>query len=321
MPIIQRGARGPAVERIQRRLKQLGRYLGPIDGDFGGATESAIVAFQRANNLTADGKVGSKTLAALFEGQSLPTIPPSPLVKKPLSYRCLALTGSFETSFPPPECFAGITGDFDQQGISFGVLQWNFGQGSLPPLLSEMNTKHPDIIDEIFHENSREFRRMLTLSRAEQLAWARSKNNSRGVVVEPWNGLFKTLGRRDEFQDIEVEFAQGNFNAALQLCSKFGLTSERAAALMFDIKTQNGSISTAVTNQILQDFAGLGSGNSDALEVKRLRIIANRRAEAARPRFIEDVRKRKLTIANGEGDVHGRHYNLEADYGIRLARF
>lgn len=321
MPIIQRGARGPAVEKIQRRLKQLRNYQGPIDGDFGGATESAVVAFQRARNLTADGKVGPNTLAALFEGQSIPTIPPSPLVRKPLSYRCLALTGSFETSFPPPECFAGLTGDFDQQGISFGVLQWNFGQGSLPPLLSEMNTKHADIVEEIFHENTREFRRMLTLDRAGQLAWARALNNSRGVVIEPWNGLFKTLGRREEFQDIEVEFAQGNFNAALQLCARFGLTSERAAALMFDIKTQNGGISTTVSNQILQDFAALGSGNSDTLEVKRMRIVANRRAEAARPRFIEDVRKRKLTIANGEGEVHGRRYNLEADYGIRLTAF
>jgi hypothetical protein len=321
MPIIQRGARGPVVERIQRRLKQLGHYIGPIDGDFGGGTESAIISFQRAKKLTADGKVGKQTLAALFEGQTAPPIPSSPLLRKPLSYRCLALTGSFETSFPPPECFAGITGDFDQQGISFGVLQWNFGQGSLPPLLAEMNTNFPDIIEALFHGNTREFRRLLTLSRAEQLNWARSKNNSRGQVIEPWNGLFKALGRREEFQDIEVEFAQSNFNAALQLCARFGLKSERAAALMFDIKTQNGSISTTVSNQILQDFAALGRGTPDALELKRLRIVANRRAEAARPRFIEDVRKRKLTIADGEGDVHGRRYHLENDYGLRLTPF
>jgi hypothetical protein len=33
---------------------------------------------------------------------------------------------------------------------------------------------------------------------------------------------------------------------------------------------------------------------------------------------IEDVRARKLTIANGRGVVHGRAYDLAADYGIDL---
>ena len=53
-------------------------------------------------------------------------------------------------------------------------------------------------------------------------------------------------------------------------------------------------------------------------EEARLRIIANRRAEASRPRWIEDVRTRKFTIATGEGAVHGRHYNLVEEYGLRL---
>ncbi len=53
-------------------------------------------------------------------------------------------------------------------------------------------------------------------------------------------------------------------------------------------------------------------------EVARPRIIANRRAEAADPRWVEDVRARKLTIANGGGTVHGNAFNLEGQYGIRL---
>lgn len=54
-------------------------------------------------------------------------------------------------------------------------------------------------------------------------------------------------------------------------------------------------------------------------EVARLRIIANRRAEAANRKWVEDVRARKLTIANGEGTVHGRFYDLQEQYGIGLA--
>jgi hypothetical protein len=50
-----------------------------------------------------------------------------------------------------------------------------------------------------------------------------------------------------------------------------------------------------------------------------MRIVANRRAEAAKRRFVEDVRKRKLAIANGRGVVHGILLDLEEQFGISLA--
>jgi hypothetical protein len=103
------------------------------------------------------------------------------------------------------------------------------------------------------------------------------------------------------------------------LCRTYGVQSERAVALMFDIKVQNGSINAVVQAQIQRDFANLDPLlSADDLEVARLQIVANRRAEAANPRWVEDVRARKLTIANGSGNVHGRQYELAAQYGIRL---
>ena len=63
---LQRGFTGSeAVRAVQRRLKELGYYKGSADGDFGPATEAAVKAFQKANGLTDDGKVGEKTLARL----------------------------------------------------------------------------------------------------------------------------------------------------------------------------------------------------------------------------------------------------------------
>ena len=65
-PSLQRGFTGSdAVRAVQKRLKELGYYKGAADGDFGPATEEAVKAFQRANGLTADGKVGQKTLAKM----------------------------------------------------------------------------------------------------------------------------------------------------------------------------------------------------------------------------------------------------------------
>ena len=91
---------------------------------------------------------------------------------------------------------------------------------------------------------------------------------------------------------------------------------------MFDIKVQNGSISKLVKEQIKLDLAHIDPKvPSNDAEVERLRIIANRRASAAKDEWVEDVRARKLTIANGRGTVHGNFYDLKEQYGLGLEPF
>ncbi len=50
---------------LQKALSRAGFDPGPLDGRLGKKTRSAIKAFQRRRNLTADGVVGEKTWAAL----------------------------------------------------------------------------------------------------------------------------------------------------------------------------------------------------------------------------------------------------------------
>src|SRR4051812_22972304 len=127
MPIYRLGSGGDAVRRIQRRLQALSIYRGALDGLFGGGTESAVKLFQRTNGLAVDGAVGPQTWDALL--LDAPTPSDAGLANERIEYRCLALTGAFETGAGVPDCFAGISGDFDGQGLSLGVCQWNFGQG------------------------------------------------------------------------------------------------------------------------------------------------------------------------------------------------
>jgi murein L,D-transpeptidase YcbB/YkuD len=53
--------RRPSVKQIQLALRNAGYNPGPIDGKMGKQTRQAIKAFQKANGLTPDGKVGRKT--------------------------------------------------------------------------------------------------------------------------------------------------------------------------------------------------------------------------------------------------------------------
>lgn len=58
-PLLKKGARGAAVEELQRLL------MIDVDGIFGNGTDDAVRRFQRARGLEADGIVGSATWTAL----------------------------------------------------------------------------------------------------------------------------------------------------------------------------------------------------------------------------------------------------------------
>ncbi|PSO45406.1 hypothetical protein BRC21_00170 [Candidatus Saccharibacteria bacterium SW_7_54_9] len=100
---------------------------------------------------------------------------------------------------------------------------------------------------EVFDEYYPELQTVLEAPREEQMAWARSiQNPNEDVLQEPWRGLFKTLGRREAFQDLQTKASEQLYDAAVDLAREYEVQSERAVALMFDIKVQNGSIPDTV---------------------------------------------------------------------------
>lgn len=62
---LKKGDMSDAVVGMQKKLISLGYLDGKADGQFGIKTYQALKSFQKANNLTADGIAGAKTLAAL----------------------------------------------------------------------------------------------------------------------------------------------------------------------------------------------------------------------------------------------------------------
>ena len=69
------GSSGEEVKAMQTLLKTYGYYNGSEDGRYGYLMQAAVMAFQKQNGLTVDGKIGAKTYAAL-------TADPSTVVKK-----------------------------------------------------------------------------------------------------------------------------------------------------------------------------------------------------------------------------------------------
>ncbi|HIK04414.1 MAG TPA: peptidoglycan-binding protein [Trichormus sp. M33_DOE_039] len=119
---IKRGDKGPQVASLQQKLQAAGYFQQNPTGYFGSLTETAVMNFQQANGLKADGVVGTKTLAALASGSgSSESVsitndqPPKVTSKRSLkkgdnSYRVISLQQKLQAAgyFSEP-----ITGFFD----------------------------------------------------------------------------------------------------------------------------------------------------------------------------------------------------------------
>ena len=68
---VRYGDTGTNVTTLQNRLIELGYLTGTADGKFGVATRTALVAFQKANNLVRDGVAGTTTQNTLFANTAI----------------------------------------------------------------------------------------------------------------------------------------------------------------------------------------------------------------------------------------------------------
>ena len=72
------GDTGNGVAALQKQLNRIvpNTHL-EVDGRFGQKTKTAVIAFQRARHLPADGRVDAQTWSALFPGDMVVTNGPS----------------------------------------------------------------------------------------------------------------------------------------------------------------------------------------------------------------------------------------------------
>jgi len=294
-----KGLRGMLAKRIQSDLLRAGFTAGPldkfVDGDFGGNTEAALKALQARRSLAVNGAVDVETWQQLTT-EPLPT----------LYERCLGITAQFEG-----HGFGLLQGNFDGAGLTWGIIGFTLKSKEIQALLAETDAAIPGTLDRVLGPLAAPWRSVVQRPLAEQIAWADSISfgASKSNVPSEWRDAFARLGDEPIVKRLQMQRAYDRyFVPAVRAANTLRLQSELGIALAFDVHVQNGGFKPGA-------YAMAATTLSRASEADRRKRLANAVADSANPRWAEDVRERKLALATGQGNVHGRTYRL-AGWGL-----
>jgi hypothetical protein len=289
-----KGLRGMVAKRIQIDLLRQGFFVAPAekftDGVYGNDTVTAVSKLQSARSLAVTGAVDTLTWQQLTH-DPLPT----------LFERCLSMTAEFEG-----HGFGLLQGNFDGAGLTWGVIGFTLSNGEIQRLLADAEKAIPGTLARVLGPLAPVWREKMALPRAQQVAWADgiSSGPSRTNVPPEWKAAFARLGDEPIVKRLQMQRAyDAYFVPAAATAGKLSLLSELGVALVFDCHVQNG----ASREQAVAELAPIAGTLPEAEVRKRL---ANRVADLSAPRWRDDVRGRKVTLALGEADLRGRHYVL-----------
>lgn len=246
------------------------------------------------------------------------------------------ITGPFEGGG-----YYNVSSNFDGMGLSAGILQWCFGQGSLQAKLLLPYLKKHGSIDalKIFPEAV-----MDSISKMNSINAVKSAtvhmNDVKGIfkksyVVKPeWESAWKKFLTLPEVIVLQKAACESIDREAKYLCFKWGLKTTVSYCWMFDILTQNGSLlglqKPAIKKSEISQFINESdSANRKVWSKINLEMLSEEqvtlflasylRAQKARTEYIHDVFARKGTIALGEGIVHGEKFILKDAYSIETS--
>ncbi|WP_426233652.1 EF-hand domain-containing protein [Pseudomonas sp. TWP3-2] len=214
----------------------------------------------------------------------------------------LLITSAYEGSTATSLDYQAVAGNFDGAGVSFGIIQWNFGSGTLGPLLLAMRSKNQIKFDNCFDGNMN-FQVMLnaitTGNIQSQLDWA----DAVAASNPNWKSSFKKIGEVEEFKAIQLEFA-AHYNQKINSC--LDLMRELAPHLMktvqlrtycalFDLCVQQEGLVKA-EQLIRTEFPSAQISTQKDLLI----FVCRKRAEKAIVNWRSDAFSRRMGIIQGQ---------------------
>jgi|GEM_PF-2602524 len=201
----------------------------------------------------------------------------------------------------------------DAQGASLGALQWNFGQGTLQPLLRDFKKLNPDAWGRYFKAatfgEDGEFTIESLMQRTEDssdwddIVQALHKPGS-NKLVDSMAVAFGNLAQDSEWHKVQAKFMGQNeyLPHAMEWAQQFGLESERGLALMLDIAVQNGAYwfqtGSGSPNDHAQEVLAALNGNMD--EEERIQAVYEvYEHQLIGGKYSPDGERRRRSIAAG----------------------
>lgn len=177
--------------------------------------------------------------------------------------QALEITGDFETS---GNTWSQITGDFDGQGISCGVLQWNIGQGSLQPLVKAVGQ---NIISRYMPQYGSELWSAVTTSIPGGLRIVRSWQYSGQVkpdIVKELKALFES----PEMIQQQISYAANLGERANELATQWAKDQRNAQSpslhdfcWFFDLLVMNGGMKNIWYNDVKRFITAYSPDKAD----------------------------------------------------------
>jgi hypothetical protein len=252
----------------------------------------------------------------------------------------LKITGHFEDA---EDSLAAVSGNFDLQGISLGVLQWNIGCNSLQPIVrflgkAAITSKMPNFGEDLW--------RACNTTVAEGLAIVRSWQPNNKLPKPCYNEL-KAFVRDSPFQSRQMDVARKVGNTAWSTAGDWAQRRERNNVTkkefcwFYDVFTQNGGFKSLTVKKVQDFIANHGATSADdlicdwlasrtdddrgAIDSRKngklwrgtvanddifLFVAGYLRIQESNPLWQSDAMNRKGTIALGSGWVHGEKHDL-----------
>lgn len=233
--------------------------------------------------------------------------------KQTLFDNCLNITKQFEGAD-----YDTVIGNFDGQGMSFGILQFNLKSETFKNyILAFINHMSYDYFPVSIEP-------LQKMSGVDSVAWAKDiMIDQYGKVKPEWVKAWKTFLSNPIVINLQKDACSKYFHQAKCLAGKFGFNRENQQAMSFfyDCAVQVWSVDVDFmysgkdhAENILQSYdaenMALWLGFTPTEDQRKLIIIAHLRALKCKPEWRQAFFTRKATIAVGYGIVNKKKYDF-----------